>query len=95
MQALDSFISPIPGFDGDIPILTILVLAWPPGDELMSGLSARASASALKTRVGKCKGIAKPTPQKKARKTMGRSTGRIKINEPIPKTSTSTPPSGL
>jgi hypothetical protein len=46
MQALGSFISPIPSFDGDIPIMTILVLAQPPGDEPMSGPSTGASVSA-------------------------------------------------
>jgi hypothetical protein len=94
MQALDSFISPIPGFDGDIMIPTKPVLAQPPGDELMSDPSTRANASALKTRVGKRKATANLTPQKKARKTTGRSIGRIKINEPVPKTSSSSPPSG-
>jgi hypothetical protein len=36
MQALDNFISPIPGFDDDIPIPAIPVLAWPPSDDPMS-----------------------------------------------------------
>jgi hypothetical protein len=92
MQALDSFISPIPGFDGDIPIPTILVLAWPPSDESTSDPSTRASA--LKTQGGKKKTIANLTPQKQARKTMGRSAGGIKINEPAPTAPTLTPPSG-
>jgi hypothetical protein len=37
---------------------------------------------------------ANPTPQKKARKTTGKSAGGIKINEPVPKAPTLTPPSG-
>jgi hypothetical protein len=94
MQALDSFISPIPGFDSDILILAILVLAQPPSDESMSDPSVGASASALKTWVGKRKATANPTPQKKARKTIGRSTGGIQINEPVPKTSALSPPLG-
>jgi hypothetical protein len=49
MQALDNFISPIPGFDGDILIPAIPVSAQPPGDESTSDPSARVSASALKT----------------------------------------------
>jgi hypothetical protein len=61
MQALDSFISPIPRFDGDIPIPAIPVLAQPPSDESTSDPSIGASASALKTGVGKCKAIANPT----------------------------------
>jgi hypothetical protein len=60
----------------------------------MSDPSAEASANTLKTRVDKRKATANPTPQKKAWKTMWRSTGGTKINEPAPKTSASTPPSG-
>jgi hypothetical protein len=94
MQALASFISPVPGFYGDISIPVILVLARPPGDELASDPFTRAGASALKTRAGKRKATANPTPQKRARKTMGKFAGGIKINEPVAKTSASTPPSG-
>jgi hypothetical protein len=36
MKALDSFITPVPGFDGDVPILAVLVLTQPPGDESSS-----------------------------------------------------------
>jgi hypothetical protein len=89
MQALNNFISPIPGFDDDILILAILILARPLGDESISYPSVRADASALKTRASKRKATANPTPQKKARKTTGKSAGWIKINEPAPKTSTS------
>jgi hypothetical protein len=60
MQALDNFISPVPGFDGDILILAIPVLARPLGDEPTSGPSA--GANALKTWVGKRKATANPTP---------------------------------
>jgi hypothetical protein len=63
MQALDNFISPIPGFDGDILILAIPVSARPPGDESTSDPSAGASASALKTQVGKRKAIANSHPR--------------------------------
>jgi hypothetical protein len=62
MQALDSFISPIPGFEGDIPIPAIPILAQPPGDESTSDSSAGVSASALKTWAGKRKATANPTP---------------------------------
>jgi hypothetical protein len=62
MQALDSFISLVPSLGSDILILAILVLARPPSDESMSDSSARASASALKTRVVKWKASANPTP---------------------------------
>jgi hypothetical protein len=91
---LDNFISPIPGFNGDIPIPAIPVLTQPPGDESTSDPSARVGASALKTRAGKRKATTNLTPQKKARITMGRSASGIKINEYSPKTSASTPPLG-
>jgi hypothetical protein len=46
MQALDSFISPVPDVDGDILLLAVRVSARPPSDEPMSDPSARASANA-------------------------------------------------
>jgi hypothetical protein len=94
MQALDNFISPIPGFNSDIPISAILVLAWPPGDEPASDPSIKANASASKTWCSKWKAAANPTPQKKAKKATGRSSSRIKINEPTLKAPALTPPSG-
>jgi hypothetical protein len=95
MQDLDSFISPIPGFKGDIPIPAIPVLARPPGGEDINDPSARATASASKTHASKRKATANPTPQKKAKKTTGKSSSGIKINEPVLKASASTPPLGL
>jgi hypothetical protein len=94
MQALDSIISPIPDFDGDIPTPAIPVSARPPGDESTSDPSNGANASALKTQAGKQKATANPTPPKKARKTTGKSTCWIKINEPTPNVPASTPPLG-
>jgi hypothetical protein len=94
MQALDSFISPVPGFDDDIPIPAVLISARPPGDEPASDPSGGASASASKTRVGKQKATANPTPHKTAKEAMGRSLSGIRINEPAPKAPALTPPSG-
>jgi hypothetical protein len=94
MQALDSFISLVPRFDGDILILAIPVLARPPRDESMSDPSVGASACAIKTRAGKWKATTNLTPQKKAKKTMGRSAGGIIINDPTPKAQALTPPLG-
>jgi hypothetical protein len=94
MQALDSFIYLIPSFDGDIPILAIPISARSPGDEPTSDPSTRVSAGTSKTRVGKWKATAKPTPQKKARKATRRSSCGIKIDEPAPKTPASTPSLG-
>jgi hypothetical protein len=71
MQALDSFISPIPGFEGDIPIPAIPILARPPGSESINDPSARANASISKSWAGKRKETANPTPQKKAKKVLG------------------------
>jgi hypothetical protein len=94
MQALDSFISPIPGFEGDIPIPTITVSARPPSSESASNPTTEANAGGSKTRVGKRKAPVILTPSKKARKTTGKSNNGIKINEPTPKDSTPlTPPS--
>jgi hypothetical protein len=62
MTALDTFISPICGFDSDIPNLATLVLTQLHSDESASDPSARASASASKTRDGKWKAATNPTP---------------------------------
>jgi hypothetical protein len=91
---LDRFISLIPGFDGDIPILAIPISAQPPGNESMSDPSAEASASTLKARAGKQKATANPTPQKKAMKATGESAGGIKINELALNAPALTPKSG-
>jgi hypothetical protein len=94
MQALDSFISPIPGFDGDILIPIIPVSARPPGGEAIDDPAVGANVGASKTQAGKRKATANPTPQKKAKKATGKSSSGIKINEPVPKAPASTPPSG-
>jgi hypothetical protein len=94
MQALDNIISPISGFDGDILILAIPVSAQFPGDESVGDPSARASASASKTQVGRWKETTNLTHQKKAKKSTGKSSGGIKINKPTPKAPALTPPMG-
>jgi hypothetical protein len=71
MQALDSFISPVPGFKGDILIPAIPVLAQPPGDESTSDPSTEAGANALKNRASKRKATANPTPEKKSQESHG------------------------
>jgi hypothetical protein len=73
MHALDNFISPIPGFEGDILIPAIPVSTQPPGGEADSDPSTGASADAPRTWAGKRKGTASPTPQKKAKKDVGKS----------------------
>jgi hypothetical protein len=91
---LDSFISPIPGFDGDILIPAIPILNRPPGDEPMSDPSVEASVITLKTRADKQKVTTNLIPLKKAKKTTVIFAGGIKINQPAPNAPASTPPSG-
>jgi hypothetical protein len=88
---LDNFISPIPNFDGDIPNLAIPVLTCPLGGESIEDPSTGSNAGASKTRAGKRKANANPTLQKKAKKSIEKSSSKIKINEPAPKAPTSTP----
>jgi hypothetical protein len=91
---LYSFISPIPGFNGDIPILAIPVSTKSPGDESVSNPSTGASAGVSKTQAGKRKATTNPT-QKKAKKATGKSFSGLKINEPAPRAPPApTPPSG-
>jgi hypothetical protein len=85
MQALYSFISPIPDFDGDIPILAVPVSARPPSDEVVTDPSTRAGASASKTQSSKWKAVANPTPQKRARKPWGDLQAGSKSMNPHPK----------
>jgi hypothetical protein len=71
MQALDNFISPIPCFEGDIPIPTILVSAQPAGGEANNDPSTRASTGASRTWAGKRKATVNPNPHKKDKKATG------------------------
>jgi hypothetical protein len=87
MQALDSFISPILVFEGDIPIPAIPILAQSPSVESRSDMSDGASVGASKNQAGKRKATATLTTQKRAKKTAGKSANGIKINEPAPKAS--------
>jgi hypothetical protein len=84
MQALDSFISSVPSFDGDIPISAIPVLTRPLGDESMTDPSAGVSASTLKAQANKQKATVHPTPPKKARKSQGNSQAESKLMNPHP-----------
>jgi hypothetical protein len=94
MQDLDNFISPIPSFEGDTPILAIPILARPPGGEAINDPSTQASVGTSKTWASKWKATANPIPQKKSKKTIEKSSSGIKINEPMSKASASTPLSG-
>jgi hypothetical protein len=95
MQALDSVASTIPSFNGDNPIPTIPISAQVPSVELADDSSIGPSVGSSKTRAGKLKAMATPPPLKKAKKVMGKKLGRININDPAPKpSSTLTPPKG-
>jgi hypothetical protein len=85
MQALDNFISHIPGFEGDILIPAILVSTRSPSGESVNKPSAGASAEALRTQTGKRKAATNPTAKKKTKKATEKSSSGIKINEPAPK----------
>jgi hypothetical protein len=93
MQDLDSFILTIPGFDGEIPIPAIPILACDPRAESFEDPSARSSASASRTRACKRKAPLDPNPPKKAKKIVGKPLGRIKITGPKQKAPASSPPS--
>jgi hypothetical protein len=95
MQDLDNFVSPIPDYVGDIPIPAIPISAYPPGGEAIDDPSTRVNAGALKTQSSKRKATANLTPKKKAKKTTGKSSCKIKINKPVPKASALTPLSVL
>jgi hypothetical protein len=71
MQDLDNFISPIPEFEGDIPILAILILAHDPGAESSEDPSTGSNANASRTRAYKRNAPINPCPPKKAKKTTG------------------------
>jgi hypothetical protein len=68
MQNLDSFISPISGFEGDILVPAIPILARDPGAESSEDPSARSNASALRTRAYKRKEPRASSHPKKAKK---------------------------
>jgi hypothetical protein len=91
MQDLDSFTSPIPGFEGDILIPAISVSARNPSVESSEGPSTRSSVGASWTQASKWKAPIDPSYQKKARKAPGKPLGGIKISDPKPKVATSTP----
>jgi hypothetical protein len=92
---LDSFISPIPGFEGDIPIHAIPILAHDPGIESSEDPATRSSASASRTRACKQKTPIDPSPHKKAKKAVRKPLGGIKISGTKQKVPASTPQLGI
>jgi hypothetical protein len=91
MHDLDSFISPILGFEGDTPIPTIPISTCDPGVESSQDPSTGSGAGTSRTQASKRKAPIDSSYQKKApRKPLG----GIKISDPKPKAPTLTPPSG-
>jgi hypothetical protein len=70
MQDLDSFISPIPGFEGDILIPAIPILTHNPSIESFQDTPARSSAGNPKTREGNRRAPIDPSPQKKGQEIL-------------------------
>jgi hypothetical protein len=94
MQDLDGFLSPIPGFEGDVLIPAILISAHDPGTESSEEPPAGSSASTPRTQAYKRKALVNPNSPKKNKKMIGKPLGRIKIIGPKQKAPISTPPSG-
>jgi hypothetical protein len=90
MQDFDSFISPIPGFEGDIPIS-----ARDSSIESSKDPSSGPSASASWTRTCKQKASIDLSPSKKEKKIAGKPPVGIKITSTKQKAHASTPPSGI
>jgi hypothetical protein len=95
MQDLDNFISPIPRFEGDVPIPAIPISAHYPGAESSEDPPTGSSANTPRTRACKQKVPLDPYPTKKAKKIVEKPLGRIKITSPKPKAHVSTPPPGI
>jgi hypothetical protein len=87
LQALYSFISPALAFEGDIPILVILISARTPSVESTDDSSAGPNTGSSRIRDGKRMVVTTPPPPKKAKKVMGKNFGGGKINDPAPKPS--------
>lgn len=92
MQGMDNFISPVSGFEGDIPIPTIPISARIPNVESANDSSACPSARSSMTRAGKRKAATTLPPSKKAKKVVGKRFDGVMINDPVPKPSTTLTP---
>jgi hypothetical protein len=93
LQALDSLISSIHGFEGDSPVPVVLILAQTLSVESVGDSSTGPSVESSRTRAGKCKAIATPPPPKKPRKVVSKKASGVKVNDLSPKPSPDpTPP---
>jgi hypothetical protein len=92
-QALDSFISTIPSFEGDSPIPAIPISVRTPSAKSVGDSLTGPSAGPSKTQASKRKEVATPPPLKKPQMVMSKKALGIKNNDPAPKSSpTPTPP---
>jgi hypothetical protein len=78
MQVLDSFNSPILGFEGDVPILAIPLSTRSLSGEPAGDSTAGASAGSLRTRAGKCKASTPHLSRKRLRRSWARNLGASK-----------------
>jgi hypothetical protein len=83
-QALDNFTTPIPGFEGDIPIPAILISARTPSIESAHNSSAGPSAGSSRTRAGKRKAKVTSPPPKTSQKVVNKKASGVKINDLAP-----------
>jgi hypothetical protein len=81
LQALDNFIAPIPGFEGEMPILAVPILARTPSAESVITTSKGPSAGSLKTQAVKRKVASTLPPPKKIRKVIRKKVTGVKIND--------------
>jgi hypothetical protein len=77
MQDLDNFISPISGFEGDVPIPAVPILACDSGVKPTEELPAGSSAYTPRTRAYKRKAPIDSNLPKKAKKVAGKPLGGI------------------
>jgi hypothetical protein len=91
MQDFDSFILPILGFEGDVLIPAIPILACDLGAEPSEDPPTGSSASTPRTRAYKRKAHIDPNPPKKAREIVEKPLGGLKITGPKSKTLALTP----
>jgi hypothetical protein len=85
----------IPRFEGDNPIPAILILARDPTVESSEDPAAGPSANTSRTLAYKQKAPIDPSPHKKAKKTTGKPSGRMKITGTKQIALSSTPPLGI
>jgi hypothetical protein len=71
MRELDNFISPIPGFEGDMPIPAIPITARDPGAGSSKDPSTGSSANASRTQAYKQKALIDLNPPRKPRRLLG------------------------